>query len=178
MKVDKVTYTRIVSNLETIIDYFGKSDILVMFEDDNVNTAFMLWHKLFCCKTYDTENPNVLKAEDGSRYFLLDDTWTLYPCNTNDDTIKTAIVKAVKEVLQDVVITENFNTAKAKADVYANRHGEIAQYTVLTKQSIRKAITYTLTEAINTCNTMPVGAFVMIQNRIRANDTTIYTKRQ
>jgi len=72
------------------------------------------------------------------------------------------------------IVKDDFKSAKSKADKYARKYGEISQYTVLTKQSIRKALTYILIEAVNICNDMPIGSFVMIQNRIRANDTIIY----
>lgn len=56
---------------------------------------FHLWMKTFYCVTYPDDNPNALIK--GKRIIPQQD-FPLYPCQSNDDSLNTAIRKIIKEL--------------------------------------------------------------------------------
>ena len=62
------------------------------------NKADYLHYKIYQQKTYQDNNANLIKNEDGSRLFELNEDFSLYPDGCNDMHVKTAIKNALNEI--------------------------------------------------------------------------------
>jgi hypothetical protein len=61
------------------------------------NTLY-LYHIIYQQKTYQDSNANVIKNEDGSRLFELNEAFSLYPDGCNDTHVKTAMKNIINEI--------------------------------------------------------------------------------
>lgn len=99
MKIDKTTLTNMQKNcltawnrlLELYPDLQGKL---------NEKTASDLWFKTWCSIAYDDNNPNVLRNESGMRLFAHNPRFELYPCNSDDQTMKAAYKRIYKYITE------------------------------------------------------------------------------
>jgi len=100
MKVNKQIFNQLKSQLETLVEHLGFEQTQQQYHQEKVGTAFWLWHKLYMCISYPDDNPNVFRKADHSRLFKQDASFVLYPCDTNDDTLLTALVKALDQIFE------------------------------------------------------------------------------
>lgn len=98
MKLTKNTREQIKPLLEKLIDWLGKPFVVHCYQGNKTNTAFDLWHKLYCNINYDDNNPNVIFVS-GKRLFVRNTGFLMYPDNTNDDTLKTGLLKVISEII-------------------------------------------------------------------------------
>jgi hypothetical protein len=60
--------------------------------------ASRLHFKIYQQKSYQDTNANVIKNEDGSRLFKLNESFRLYPEGCNDAHVNTAMKNIIKEI--------------------------------------------------------------------------------
>ena len=102
MKVDFKHYQEMKAELKTLINHIGYIKLYqywVNNKQDRISLSHSLWHKVYCNKTYTADNPNVIMTRQG-RLLRYDPEFSMYPCNTNDDTLKTALIKAITEIFK------------------------------------------------------------------------------
>jgi hypothetical protein len=88
MKVDTKTLTNMEEDIRVIIKFFNLNPI-----DLNVNDLNDVWLHVFMNRNYPDNNPNVKKDNEGKRILSQIEDFELYPCDTNDTTIYTALNK-------------------------------------------------------------------------------------
>ncbi len=95
MKIDNETLLIMQNDIKTLVGFL-KLDVNKLDVNDINNAWFLTW----CNRTYDNNNRNVLKKENGERLlsFIDRENYDLYPCNTNDTTIYTALNKILKNL--------------------------------------------------------------------------------
>lgn len=94
MKIDSTTRNKMKEDLTTVVNYYfphGKPSEL------SIGNMHTLWFKVFCNRKYEYNNGNVIKI-DGKRLMELDFDFTLYPCDSNDNTLQTALISIFKEM--------------------------------------------------------------------------------
>ena len=96
MKIDIHTLSIMENDINTLIHYY-KIDIKKV----TINEMNHIWFYTFANRTYLDDNANVKKDEKGVRIlpFIDREKYPLYPCNTNDATLFTAL-KAILTKLQ------------------------------------------------------------------------------
>ena len=101
MKVNELVFKKMKSDLRIVLDYY-KDLYGITFDNIEipVSTYFNLWHSVYANKRYTNDNKNVNFVE-GKRLFELDESFEYYPCDTNDDTLLTALRKAIKEIYNE-----------------------------------------------------------------------------
>ena len=99
MKITKGVFNDMVAKMRIMVNFIGRDICEQSFHNNPVGCAFNIWSMVYFSVNYPDKNPNVRKVR-GVRLFVHDDSFELYPCNTNDDTLQTAVVKAVKQILQ------------------------------------------------------------------------------
>lgn len=93
MKYPQEQFEKLVTALKTI--KAKRPDITDAFENLHVSTVHYFVYKNL---RFPSNNPNVTFMPDGSRLLEIDETFELYPNDTNDDTVSTAVRKALKIV--------------------------------------------------------------------------------
>jgi hypothetical protein len=90
MKIDNGTLKKMEEDIKVVLNYLDLTPASL-----NVNDLNNVWFKTWCNRTYSDNNPNVIKDKNGKRIlsFIDRDNYDLYPCNTNDTTIYTALNK-------------------------------------------------------------------------------------
>jgi hypothetical protein len=89
MKYPQEQFEKLVAALKTIKE--KRPDII--FENLHVSTVHYFVYKNL---RFPSNNPNVAFMRDGSRLLEIDETFELYPNDTNDDHVATAVRKALK----------------------------------------------------------------------------------
>lgn len=89
MKVDKKTLIEISKKFKLVIKHF-KLDIVEKPTDTDL---WRMWHWIHEEIAYDNSHP---RFDDHKRIFEYDPNHSLYPCDTNDKTMTTALRKAYK----------------------------------------------------------------------------------
>lgn len=101
MKVTKDVYSDIEEKVSIVLPYLLPKDKGAITIDRFTNSDLMhVWFRAATSVSFDDTNPNVLRDANGKRLFEYDFNYPLYPCDTNDTTMVTAIRKAVKNYLQ------------------------------------------------------------------------------
>jgi hypothetical protein len=95
MKIDNKTLNNMQTDIKVILTFAG-----LQAKTLNVNDLNNIWFMTWCNRTYPDNNPNVKKDINGQRIlsFIDRDNYDLYPCNTNDTTIYTALNKILKNL--------------------------------------------------------------------------------
>jgi hypothetical protein len=81
-----------------------KSALLLFIErykidkETATSKADYLHYKIYQQKTYQDSNANIIKNEDGSRLFELNEAFSLYPEGCNDTHVKTAMKNVINEI--------------------------------------------------------------------------------
>ena len=100
MKVDFKTLQSITRDLKVIVELCGYMEVFRRYKDNKVATAHTLWHGVYCNRRYPSDNPNV-KFIGLKRVLPYTPDFERYPCDTKDDTLKTALIKALDSILID-----------------------------------------------------------------------------
>ena len=95
MKIDNRTLENMQADIKVILDLDG-----LQAKNLNVNELNYIWFVTWCNRTYPDTHPMVKKDIGGNRVlaFIDRDNYDLYPCNTNDTTIYTALNKILKNL--------------------------------------------------------------------------------
>ena len=93
MKVDVNTKNRMKNDIKVICDYFFPKGI----NELSIGNIWNVWQKTFENRKYHETNGNVVSIE-GKRLLTQDLNYELYPCNTNDNTLQTALISIFKEL--------------------------------------------------------------------------------
>ena len=96
MKIDNLTLANMEQDIKTVIK---NTDFPVKISDLTVYDLNNIWFMTWCNRTYPDNHPMVIKI-NGQRIlsFIDRDEYDLYPCNTNDNTIFTALNKILKNL--------------------------------------------------------------------------------
>ena len=97
MKVQFDTLQAMRRDIRVVAEHFGFLNMQRQFKKFEVSTAFSLWFKVYANRTYPSDNPNVQFVGHG-RLLRYDPEFKQYPDDTNDDTIKTALLKVCREL--------------------------------------------------------------------------------
>ena len=97
MKVTFKTLQAMRRDIRTIAEYYNFNDTIAAFKKDESATAFSLWHHVVMNRAYTSDNPNVKFIGNG-RLLRYDENFHLYPEGTNDNTLKTALLKVCREL--------------------------------------------------------------------------------
>jgi len=99
MKVSEIEFQKMKSNLKVVLDYYYNiHGVTFNYIDIPESTYYNLWNIVYANKRYTDENKNV-KFINGKRLFEYDETFKFYPCDTNDNTLLTALKKVIKELI-------------------------------------------------------------------------------
>ena len=95
MKVDNKTLEIMQTDIKQVLSFLG-----LQAKDLNVNDLNNIWFMTWCNRTYPDNNGNVKKDASGQRIlsYIDRDNYELYPCDTNDTTIYTALNKILKNL--------------------------------------------------------------------------------
>jgi hypothetical protein len=96
MKIDSNTFLKMKTDLSVIIKSYNLN--YIKFEDLTDSDIFAIWSFVYNNRKYTESNKNV-KFIDGMRLLPLDIDFNYYPCDTNDNTLLTALKKAIKDIL-------------------------------------------------------------------------------
>lgn len=106
MKVTKEVFEKMKSDIKVILDHYKlKTESIESISD---STLFAIWRKVYQNRYSPSEvkfngvmqvNPNVDFNDVGERILERIDTFEFYPCDTNDNTLLTALRKATKELI-------------------------------------------------------------------------------
>ena len=104
MKIDKTTREMMKQDIKVVLFHLAEqSDISVKEIDFTIPLIHSLWFKTVCSKSYDISNPNCITKENGERLLKLNEKYELYPCNTNDTTIETALKSIFFEIKNELI---------------------------------------------------------------------------
>lgn len=97
MKIDNKTLAKMEQDIKTVIQ---NTDIPVKIKDMTVYDLNNIWFIAWCNRTYPDNHTMVKKDFSGQRIlsFIDRDDYDLYPCNSNDTTIFTALNKILKNL--------------------------------------------------------------------------------
>ena len=99
MKINAQARRSMKSDLLTVVNHYGFISMFQAYTADKVNIAFKLWQKVHMNRAYSSDNPNVILVNKyAGRLLPYTPDFELYPCNTNDDTLKTALVKVLNDI--------------------------------------------------------------------------------
>lgn len=97
MKVQFNTLQSMRRDIKVMAEHFGFEGLRESFQFDQSLIAFRLWNHVFLNRAYGSDNPNVIMTH-GSRLLRYDEHFQQYPDDTNDDTLKTALLKVCREI--------------------------------------------------------------------------------
>ena len=97
MKVKFNTLQQMRRDIKVVAEHYGYMECLRLFNADSVCTAHWLWNKVFMNRSYSSDNPNVVLLQSG-RLLKYEPDFEMYPDGTNDDTLKTALVKVCRQI--------------------------------------------------------------------------------
>lgn len=98
MKVTKEIYLQMKKDLKIVLDhYLYVHNVNFNTGDIPESTYFNLWHIVYSNRRYEL-NPNIIFVND-KRLLEYNPEFEYYPCNTNDNTLYTALKKATDELL-------------------------------------------------------------------------------
>lgn len=92
MKVNDNIFQKMISDLRIIIKAYNIDSL--QYSELSVSDFFTIWHFVYSNRRYSNDNRNV-KFVDGKRILEQDNNFEYYPCDTNDNTLLTALKKAV-----------------------------------------------------------------------------------
>ena len=95
MKVNNNTLEYMQKDIKTFITFAGVDP-----KELNVNDLNNIWFHTYANRTYPDDHPMVKKDNNGVRIlsYIDRDNYDLYPCDTNDTTIYTALNKILKNL--------------------------------------------------------------------------------
>lgn len=102
MKVTQIEFEKMKADLRVVFNYY-KTIHNISFKGINdipVSTYFNLWHIVYANKKYTDDNRNVIFV-NGERLFKFDDYFEYYICDTDDNSLLTALKKAFKETVNE-----------------------------------------------------------------------------
>jgi len=115
MKATKETQTIMAGKFKTFIEYFlddKKTDISLFdtksgfyFERD----LHRYWQAIFNSVNFPDDNPNVLRYNNGARLFKRNESFNVYPGNTNDGSLTTLLKKAYQSAYNAIRLERNLN---------------------------------------------------------------------
>jgi hypothetical protein len=102
MKVSKIELEKMKSDLRVVLNHYNKVHN-ISFEGFDVfdipdSICFNLWTIVYSNRRYGNDNSNVIFVNN-TRLLEYDENFVFYPCNTNDNTLLTALKKAIKELI-------------------------------------------------------------------------------
>ena len=106
MKVTNEAFQKIKSDIKAVMDFHNVSGTIEIYSDEILTS---IWHRTFQNRYsqsrvkiggVEVSNPNIDFKENGDRLLERDTKYKLYPCDTNDTTLLTAVRKAVNEIIQ------------------------------------------------------------------------------
>ena len=105
MKVQFNTLQAMRRDLKVVVDFLESGRSNPELQDDlhsayavkPTQVAWRLWHIVFCNRQYPCDNPNVFFVGHG-RLLSYDPNFQMYPDDTNDKTLETALDKVCKEI--------------------------------------------------------------------------------
>lgn len=93
MKIDKLTLDQMKNDIEVICKYFFPKGI----NELSIGNMHNIWFKTFANRKYDDLNGNVIFV-NGKRLLKQDDLYSLYPCDTNNNSLQTALILIFKQL--------------------------------------------------------------------------------
>ena len=99
MKTKFETLQQMKRDLRAVINHIGYIRIYNAYKENPARVAFDLWNIVFVNRKYTTDNPNVIFVGSG-RLLSYMPNYELYPDNTNDNTLQTALLKVCNELLK------------------------------------------------------------------------------
>jgi len=93
MKIDNITKNKMKKDIEVICNYYLKKEV----KELRIGDLFNIWNKVYCNRHYSNDNPNVVLI-DNIRLLPMDFSIDFYPCNTNDNTLQTALIQILTEL--------------------------------------------------------------------------------
>ena len=97
MKVTPEVYSKMKSDIKVMLKVYFPYAETIPFEFFRISDMHDIWFKTFVNRNYEDSHPMVKKRE-GKRVLSFDPNYELYPCDTNDNSIQTALIKIFKEL--------------------------------------------------------------------------------
>lgn len=93
MKIDSIVRQKMKEDIAIMVNYFFPIGISEL----SIGNMHNVWFKVFSNRKYDDKNPNVIFI-DGVRLLSYDEHYELYPCDSNDNSLQTALISIFKEL--------------------------------------------------------------------------------
>lgn len=97
MKVSQDVLIKMKSDIEVILNHYNL--INIKYEDFSTTDIFNIWSIVYANRKYNENNSNVIFTSNDVRLLERDLTFEWYPCDTNDNSLETALRKVLKEIL-------------------------------------------------------------------------------
>jgi hypothetical protein len=98
MKINDNVLQKMISDLRVVIKAYNLDSL--KYTELSISDFFTMWHFVYNNRRYLNDNRNI-KFVEGKRILEHDDDFEFYPCDTNDDTLLTALKKAVKIIYNE-----------------------------------------------------------------------------
>jgi hypothetical protein len=98
MKIDNNTYLKMQSDINAILPYYM---VRKQVEKHEITESLMhdIWFTVYANTRWADNDPRIFRTESGERVLKYNPNLDLYPCNTNDITLSTALNKIRKELI-------------------------------------------------------------------------------
>jgi hypothetical protein len=97
MKVTPEVYQKMKSDIKVILNIYFPYAETIPFEFFRISDLHEIWFKVYANRKYEDSHPMVQK-KNGKRVLKLDESFEMYPCDTNDNSLQTALIKLFKEL--------------------------------------------------------------------------------
>lgn len=99
MKIDNTTFLQMQADLNLILPFYMVRN---QIELEEITEAMMhhIWFEAYANRTWADNDPKIYRDELGERILSKKENYDLYPCDTNDTTISTALNKIRKALLK------------------------------------------------------------------------------
>ena len=98
MKINKSTFLKMQSDINSILPYYM---VRKQVELKEITEALMhdIWFTVYANRVWNNKDIRLFRGEFNERVLSFNANYELYPCNTNDTTISTALNKIHKQIL-------------------------------------------------------------------------------
>lgn len=108
-KIDGPDYEVRKQDLQTLIDHLGPKRVLESYETNPTATLHRLYERIW----FDRRNPDshpTFVAGHRERIFPYQEDYEIYPCDSDDQSLRTMLKRAIYEVLPETKAIDNART--------------------------------------------------------------------
>jgi hypothetical protein len=99
MKIDNRTFENMLKDIKAILPYYLVRKQTELSEI-TIGTMYDIWFYVHANRTWDSRDVRIFRTELGERVLSFNRDFDYYPCDTNDDTLGTALKKIMNQIKQ------------------------------------------------------------------------------